>query len=128
MSGPTMFGSTSEAGTVEAYYSGVSVYNRETITGLIDTRYVPLATPEAYIGGVLGLKAMIRYFPEVNLSEYGNTKYLGYGLQWSASGLFDGFSCRPDGRFLHPGSRCGRLYRVQRPRPCTSRAARAGRP
>jgi len=91
MSGPTIFGSTSQKGQVQVISNGVVVYERETIEGLLDTRFVPLATPEAYIGGVLGFKGVIRYFPEMDFSGYGKTKYLGYGIQWSASGLLKDF-------------------------------------
>jgi hypothetical protein len=87
MSGPTLFGDTETNGTITGYLHGIPVFHQETIPGLIDTRFVPLAAPEAYIGGIFGLKATIRYFPEIDMSDYGKTKYFGYGLQWSPNGL-----------------------------------------
>ncbi len=87
MSGPTLFGDTETNGTVTGYLHGIPVFRQETIPGLIDTRFVPLAAPEAYIGGVFGLKATVRYFPELEMGDYGKTKYFGYGLQWSPNGL-----------------------------------------
>jgi hypothetical protein len=39
------------------------------------------------VGGIAGLKASLRWLPEVDLGDYGETRYLGYGLQWSASGF-----------------------------------------
>lgn len=91
MSGPTIFGDTETNGTVTGYLHGIEVFSEETIPGLVDTRFVPLATPEASIGGLFGLKATVRYFPEMDMSEYGKTKYLGYGLQWSPNGLLPTF-------------------------------------
>jgi Family of unknown function (DUF6588) len=87
MSGPTLFGDTETNGTVTGYLHGLPVFQQETIPGLIDTRFVPLAAPEAYIGGIFGLKATVRYFPEIDMSDYGKSKYFGYGLQWSPNGL-----------------------------------------
>ncbi len=91
MSGPTIFGDTNTNGTVTGYLHGIPVFRQETIPGLIETDFVPLATPEAYIGGIFGLKATFRYFPELDMSDYGKTKYLGYGLQWSPNGLIPTF-------------------------------------
>jgi len=87
MEGPTMFGDTGREGSISLYVGGVEVYRRSTIAGILDSRFVPLATPEAYVGGVLGLKAVIRWFPEIEIQDYGKTKHFGWGLQWSASGL-----------------------------------------
>ena len=90
MSGPTIFGDTETDGMVTGYYNGLPVFQNETIPGLVDTKYVPLAAPEAYLGGVFGLKATVRYLPEVDLGDYGKTKFLGYGLQWSPNGIVQG--------------------------------------
>jgi len=87
MSGPTIFGSTSTNGRVQGFSNGLEVFNAETIPGLVDTRWVPLAAPEAYIGGIVGLKFTVRYLPEFDAGDYGKTKYWGYGLQWSANGV-----------------------------------------
>ena len=89
MSGPTIFGSTSEVGTIKGYFSGMEVASIDAIPGLVESDYVPLATPEAYVGGIFGLRGIIRWFPEIDLSEYGKTKYMGLGLQWSPNGLFE---------------------------------------
>ncbi len=91
MSGPSIFGDTETNGTVTGYLHGMEVFRQETIPGLVDTRFVPLVTPEAYVGGILGLKATVRYFPEIDMSEFGKTKYFGYGLQWSPNGLMPTF-------------------------------------
>ncbi len=87
MSGPTVFGDTETNGTITGYLHGLPVFQQETIPGLVESDFVPLATPEAYIGGLFGLKATIRYFPELDMGDYGKTEYLGYGLQWSPNGL-----------------------------------------
>jgi len=89
MSGPTIFGDTGTAGRVQGYVGGMEVFDQEAIPGLVETRFVPFITPEFYLGGIVGLKAVVRWLPEIDLSNYGKTSYLGYGLQWSASGLFE---------------------------------------
>ena len=86
MSGPTIFGDTENPGRIDVITpSGIVSF--EGIPGFWDTRWVPLATPEAYIGGVAGLKFTLRYFPSVKLGDFEKTSYLGYGLQWSANGV-----------------------------------------
>ena len=89
MSGPTIFGDTGTAGRVQGYVGGAMLVDEEAIPGLVETRFVPFVTPEFYVGGIVGLKAVVRWLPEIDLSNYGKTSYLGYGLQWSASGLFE---------------------------------------
>ena len=91
MSGPTIFGNTDEMGTVKGYLHGIEVFSNDAIPGLVESRFVPLAAPEAYVGGIFGLKATVRYFPELEMGEYGKTKYFGYGLQWSPNGLMPTF-------------------------------------
>ena len=87
LSGPTIFGSTSTNGTVQGFVSGVEVFSAETIPGLVDTRWSPMVTPEAYIGGMAGLKLTVRYLPEIDTGDFGKTKYFGYGLSWNANGV-----------------------------------------
>lgn len=87
MSGPTIFGDTETNGTVQAFVGGVEVFNVETIPGLVETTWSPFATPEAYIGGIAGLRLTVRYLPEMDLGEFGKTKLFGYGLQWNANGV-----------------------------------------
>ncbi len=89
MSGPTIFGDTETDGRVDVFANGVLVGTFEGIPGFWDTRWVPLATPEAYIGGLVGLKFTLRYFPSVSMGDFGKTQYMGYGLQWSASGVLE---------------------------------------
>jgi hypothetical protein len=87
MSGPTIFGDTETMGTIQGIADGVERFNTETIPGLVDTQWSPLVAPEAYIGGILGLKLTVRYLPEMNVGDFGKTKYWGYGLQWNANGI-----------------------------------------
>ncbi len=89
MSGPTIFGDTETNGKVDVYSSGIFLGSIEGIPGFWDTRWVPMATPEISIGGIVGLKATVRYFPSMKLGDIGKSEYLGYGLQWSASGLLE---------------------------------------
>lgn len=87
MSGPTVFGDTETDGRIDLYANGVLVGTFDGIPGFWDTRWVPLATPEAYIGGIAGLKFSLRYFPSYDLGDLGKTTYLGYGLQWCVNGV-----------------------------------------
>ncbi len=87
MSGPTIFGDTGTLGTVQGIASGIEMFNAETIPGLVETQWSPLIAPEAYIGGIAGLKLTVRYLPEMNAGDLGKTKYWGYGLQWNANGI-----------------------------------------
>lgn len=83
MTGPTVFGDTESSGSMTAYVGGLPVYRIETIPGLVDTRWVPLAAPQLEVGGLLGLRGTLRYVPEVEAGDYGDTKYMGYGASWS---------------------------------------------
>lgn len=83
MSGPTIFGDDETMGSVAGYVGGVQVFSQETIEGLVDTRYSPMVVPQASVGGVAGLRATVRWLPEVDLGDIGKTKVFGYGLQWS---------------------------------------------
>ncbi len=84
MEGPTAIGDDSRQGTITGYYNGAAVPSpTEGIEGLINTRWVPLVAPEVSVGGYLGARATVRWLPEIGLGDYGKTKYLGYGLQWS---------------------------------------------
>lgn len=87
-SGPTIFGDTNTKGTITVVPdAGGPPIALEGIPGLIDTRFVPMLAPEATLGGIFGLRATVRFFPEIDLSNYGKTKFLGFGLQWSPNGL-----------------------------------------
>ncbi len=90
LSGPTIFGDTAVNGHVRGYVDGVELLNVEAIPGLLNTTWSPLAAPEAYVGGIMGLKATVRYLPSVSAGDLGNTKYWGYGLQWSLNTINPG--------------------------------------
>ena len=79
MSGPTIFGDTETDGKIDVYANGVLAGTLEGIPGFWDTRWVPLATPEAYIGGIAGLKFTLRYFPSMEMGDFG--KYHVPGLR-----------------------------------------------
>lgn len=88
MSGPTIFGDTGTKGRVQGLANGVEWFNTATIPGLVESSWSPLVAPEAYVGGIIGLKLTVRYLPEMETSDIGKTKYWGYGLQWNVNGLF----------------------------------------
>ena len=89
MGGPTMFGDTATDGTLKGYQNGLEVASYDAIPGLLDTRWVPMATPEGYIGGFVGLRGVIRWLPSIDIDEYGKFEYLGLGAQWNINGLFE---------------------------------------
>jgi len=82
MTGPTVFGSDSRMGTIRAYYLGALVAEQEGIEGLIDTRWSPLVMPEVSIGGIGGLRATVRWLPEIDAGKAGKIKLWGWGLQY----------------------------------------------
>jgi len=84
MAGPTVFGDTNTDGTLDGYVNGIQVFHQSTIPGLVDSRWVPMIMPEAYVGGVMGLKAIVRYMPSVG-TDVGDLKYWGFGGQWCAN-------------------------------------------
>ena len=85
MSGPTVFGDTDQTGTITAYYAGLPVKTIEGIEGLVDLSMVPLAMPQASIGGVAGLQATIRWLPDIDAGDIGKIKLWGFGLAASAN-------------------------------------------
>lgn len=86
--GPTIFGDDENEGTITLLPdAGGPPIALEGIPGLVDTRFVPLLAPEASVGGIYGLRATLRWFPEIDLSDYGKTKYWGLGFQWSPNGI-----------------------------------------
>jgi len=85
MDGPTVFGDTETPGTITAYYLGLPVYQEQVIEGLVDTDWVPLATPQASLGGIAGLRATVRWVPDIDAGDIGTISYFGWGLQWSAN-------------------------------------------
>ena len=87
MDGPTVFGDEDTEGTVTAFYNGIPVYQQEALAGLVDTRWVPLASPEVSVGGLLGLRATLRWLPSMDIGDYGDIDYMGFGLQYSVNNV-----------------------------------------
>ncbi len=87
LDGPSVIGDTETPGTITAYVNGLPVAQEEGIEGLVDMRWIPLAAPEVSIGGIVGAKLTVRWLPEVDLEDYGKTKYFGWGLQFSPNYL-----------------------------------------
>jgi len=85
MSGPSVFGSEDETGTITAYYAGLPVYTAEGIESLVDLDYVPLVMPQASVGGVMGLQATVRWLPDIDAGDVGKIKLWGFGLSASAN-------------------------------------------
>jgi len=87
MGGPTMFGDTSARGYIAGYVDGIQVFRESTIGGVANTRWVPMVAPEGYVGGVAGVRAIVRYMPSFN-TDVGKAEYWGLGAQWNINGLF----------------------------------------
>jgi hypothetical protein len=87
LGGPTVFGNTDTPGTIAGYVDGVQVFSQEGIAGLVETTYAPMAVPQASIAGAAGLRATVRWLPEIELSEFGKTKLFGWGAQWTLNGV-----------------------------------------
>ena len=86
MSGPTVFGDPDQTGSVTAYYAGLPVYQADGIEGLVDTDYLPLVMPQASLGGIMGLRATVRWLPDIELNEdIGKLTLWGFGLSASAN-------------------------------------------
>jgi hypothetical protein len=84
LEGPSVIGDSDTPGTITGYVNGIPVGPPvEGISGLVDTRWIPLATPEFSVGGIVGAKLTIRWVPEMDLGKVGKTKYFGWGLQFS---------------------------------------------
>lgn len=87
LSGPTVFGSTETPGTIDGYVAGVQVFSQDTIEGLVESDYAPIAVPQASVGGFSGLRATVRWLPEMDLGDWGKTKLFGWGVQWSVNSV-----------------------------------------
>ena len=85
--GPTVFGDDEQMGRITAYYEGIPVYTAEGIEGLVDLRTVPLVAPEFSVGGVMGMRAVFRWFPEMDLGDIGKLTLFGFGLQYSVNAV-----------------------------------------
>jgi hypothetical protein len=84
--GPTIFGDEDTDGTITAYYGGIPIWNDYGIEGAWDTSWVPLFAPQAEVGGIAGLRATLRWLPEIEgPGDLGKVKFFGYGLQYSIS-------------------------------------------
>jgi len=86
MSGPTVFGDEDASGFMRVYYHGIQVYEEALpdLGGFIDTDYVPLAMPQASLGGIMGLEATLRWLPEMTFSDM-KVNLMGFGLAASAN-------------------------------------------
>jgi hypothetical protein len=85
LEGPTVFGDTEKLGKGTFYVDGIPVAEVEGIPGLVETRWVPLFAPQLTVGRFYGLSGTLRWFPEINISDYGKTKFLGWGLTWGVN-------------------------------------------
>jgi hypothetical protein len=87
LAGPTVMGDTDTDGTATLYVDGIPIRRESTISGVVNTRWVPMVIPEASIGGIAGFKGMIRFFPSIKLGDLGKLKYFGFGVQYGVNNL-----------------------------------------
>ncbi len=85
--GPTVLGDTDTDGEANVYVDGILVDSEPTISGVVDTRWVPLIIPEGSIGGIAGFKVTLRWLPSVSLGDLGKVKFFGFGLQYCVNNL-----------------------------------------
>ncbi|MBT3317007.1 hypothetical protein HN388_03420 [bacterium] len=88
MHGPTVFGSETDTGELVAIYGGVPVASEQTISGVIETKNIPMMIPEFTIGGVSGLRGVLRWLPEIDGGDIGKIGYSGFGVQYGVNNLF----------------------------------------
>lgn len=86
MSGPTVFGNEDDPGRITVLYHGLPVHTEllPDLSGFVDTDYVPLAMPQASVGGVAGLEATLRWLPEMTFADM-KVNLMGFGLAASAN-------------------------------------------
>ena len=87
MSGPTIYGSDEDEGSVAGYVNGMQVFSNPTIAGLVESSLAPMAAPQASLGGIAGLRLTVRYLPEVDAGDVGKIKLSGFGGSWNANSL-----------------------------------------
>jgi hypothetical protein len=85
--GPTAIGDTDTDGQANLYVDGIQVRSEETISGVVDTRWIPLIVPEASVGGIAGLKGTLRFLPSISLGDLGKIKVFGIGAQYCVNNL-----------------------------------------
>ena len=102
----TIFGSKDKK-TISTV-GGLTTVSEELPPGL-NLKYVPLAVPHITIGNFYGTRAMLRFFPETKLGDYGKFSFFGIGVQhnvgqwipttlpfdWSAHIMYQSMSVKP---------------------------------
>lgn len=86
--GPTVFGDDTVNGTMTAYWHGIPVAEEELITSVANMDYVFLVAPELSVGGIAGLRAMVRWMPTVKVGDLGDLSYMGIGVSYGVSHHF----------------------------------------
>ncbi len=82
---PTIFGSTSQKGVVKTYVANTLWNTDSTIAGLVSTSIAPLPIPQIGLGSLFGTDVMIRFLPQIKISNYGKLNLFGWALRHSIS-------------------------------------------
>lgn len=96
---PALFGAEEPAvATITARYDttvsrfGIAVpvsfdttFTREIVGGLLTTNVVPAAAPHLRIGTVFGTDLMIRWLPNIEITDFGAVEMFGFGVRHSVS-------------------------------------------
>jgi len=82
---PTIFGTTDKKGTIKTYVGNSLVRTDSTIAGLVNTSIAPLPIPQLGLGSLFGTDVMVRWLPQIKISNYGKLQLFGWGLRHSVS-------------------------------------------
>ncbi len=103
---PTIFGSADPANaTVEindTIYAALIAYpihetrQEKTIGGLVPTDFVPLVVPQLNIGTYMGTDIFLRWLPSIKLGSYGNTSFIGFGIEHNLNQYLPGLPVNID--------------------------------
>ena len=83
---PTVFGSKDKGKLVVTPDNPlVQTYSETTIGGLVNTSIAPIPVPQVGLGSLFGTDVMVRWLPQIKISNYGKLQLFGWGLRHSIS-------------------------------------------
>jgi hypothetical protein len=82
---PTIFGGK-QKGIIKTYFGNSQVGVADsTIGGLVSTSIAPLPIPQIGLGSLFGTDVMVRFLPQIKISNYGKLQLFGWALRHSIS-------------------------------------------
>ncbi len=84
---PTIFGSSQKGQIVATANNNplVPPDTQSTIGGLVSTSIAPLPIPQIGLGSLFGTDVMVRFLPQIKISNYGKLQLFGWALRHSIS-------------------------------------------